>query len=240
LYHKHPTYSHLRSFGCLCFPTTLKTHKDKFEPRATPHIFVGYPFNTKGYKVLDLATKRIHVSRDVIFHESIFPFVIAHVGSNFASVLNLIVNHSTNLTSMPSTINIFDTDDLLDTNTSHQVTDNQVTINTAAPNITTAPSIPAPISSCDAPHAPRRTTRSLHTPTYLKDYNYTLPNLHSSTSVVSNSHPHHFLTSFVTTHDSICFTSFCLDSQQLVENISHDREPCSYKEAILSLPSKRQ
>lgn len=61
--------------------------------------------------MLDLTTKRIHVSRDVIFHESIFPFVIAPAGSSFGSVLNLLVNHSTNLNSIPSTINIFDTYD---------------------------------------------------------------------------------------------------------------------------------
>ena len=60
LYLKQPTYSHLKSFGCLCFPIVLKTHKDKFEPRTIPHVFVGYPFNTKGYKVLNLATKKVH------------------------------------------------------------------------------------------------------------------------------------------------------------------------------------
>ncbi|XP_019255056.1 PREDICTED: uncharacterized protein LOC109233632 [Nicotiana attenuata] len=73
-YDSKPNYSHLRSFGCLGYPTTLKSHKDKFEPRSTPHVFIGYPFGTKGYKVLDLATKRIHVSRDVQFYENIFPF----------------------------------------------------------------------------------------------------------------------------------------------------------------------
>ena len=107
LYHTPPTYSHLRSFGCLCFPTTLKTHKDKFEPRATPHIFVGYPFNTKGYKVLDLATKRIHVSRDVIFHEAVFPFVTSPGGSTFSSVLKSLVNHSDTLPCMSSKANDF-------------------------------------------------------------------------------------------------------------------------------------
>ena len=94
LYQKKPVYSHLRNFGCLCFPTTLKTHKDKFEPRAVPHIFIGYPFNTKGYKVLNLATKRIHVSRDVLFYETVLPFVIAPTGSSFNYVLHLVIHYS--------------------------------------------------------------------------------------------------------------------------------------------------
>ncbi|XP_070014754.1 uncharacterized protein [Nicotiana sylvestris] len=74
LYKRKPKYSHLKSFGCLCYPTVPKPHRDKFEPRTPPHIFVGYPFNTKGYKVLSLATRKITVSRDVVFNESIFPF----------------------------------------------------------------------------------------------------------------------------------------------------------------------
>ncbi|MCE5167669.1 hypothetical protein HAX54_015792, partial [Datura stramonium] len=39
--------------------------------------------------VLDLATKKIHVSRDVVFHESVFPFVVTAVGSTFESVSRL-------------------------------------------------------------------------------------------------------------------------------------------------------
>ena len=80
----------------MCFPT-LKTHKDKFEPRSTPHIFIGYPFNTKGYKVLHLESKKIHISRDVTFHENIFPFADVFPDSKFSSVLKNLRNNSTML-----------------------------------------------------------------------------------------------------------------------------------------------
>ena len=36
--------------------------------------FLGYPFTIKGYKLLDLHSKRIFILRDVTFHESMFPF----------------------------------------------------------------------------------------------------------------------------------------------------------------------
>lgn len=76
----------MRAFGCLCYPTVPKFHRDKFEPRTTPHIFIGYPSAKKGYKVLSLATKRLHVSRDVVFHEHIFPFSLYPKGSSFPIV----------------------------------------------------------------------------------------------------------------------------------------------------------
>ncbi|XP_070057912.1 uncharacterized protein [Nicotiana tomentosiformis] len=59
----------------------------------------GYPFGVKGYKVLDLATKRVHVSRDVFLHEDVFPFVILPEHSSFPSVLHM--NASTSATSSP-------------------------------------------------------------------------------------------------------------------------------------------
>ena len=74
LYFRKPLYSHMRSFGCLCYPTVPIPHRAKFEPRTTPHIFIGYPHETKGYKVLSMSTGKIHVSRDVVFHENVFPF----------------------------------------------------------------------------------------------------------------------------------------------------------------------
>lgn len=37
-------------------------------------FFIGYPFGKKRYKVLNLKTKQISISRNVIFHEHIYPF----------------------------------------------------------------------------------------------------------------------------------------------------------------------
>jgi hypothetical protein len=37
-------------------------------------IFLRYPFGIKGYKLLDLQSHTAFISRDVVFHESIFPF----------------------------------------------------------------------------------------------------------------------------------------------------------------------
>ena len=74
LYNKDPDISHIRAFGCLCFVSTLKQGRNKFHPRATPHIFLGYSFTQKGYKVLNLSTHKIHVSRDAKFFEKHFPY----------------------------------------------------------------------------------------------------------------------------------------------------------------------
>ena len=74
LFHKPPSFDHLRVFVCLCLISTPPIHRLKFDSRALPCVFLGYPFNVKGYKVLNLHTRKITISRDVIFHESIFPF----------------------------------------------------------------------------------------------------------------------------------------------------------------------
>lgn len=64
-----------------------------------PHIFVGYPFDTKGYKVLNLESKRIPISRDVTFHKDVFPFAISPTTGSFPSTIHsipLIIDLPTN------------------------------------------------------------------------------------------------------------------------------------------------
>jgi hypothetical protein len=68
-----PTYSHLRVFGCACYPNLSSTAPHKLSPRSSLCVFLGYSSDHKGYRCLDLQTNRIIISRHVIFDESIFP-----------------------------------------------------------------------------------------------------------------------------------------------------------------------
>ena len=74
LYHKPIDYSSFRVFGCLAFASTLVSHRTKFTPRARTCVFIGYPNGMKAYRLYDIQTKQIFISRDVVFHEDIFPF----------------------------------------------------------------------------------------------------------------------------------------------------------------------
>ncbi|KAK1421243.1 hypothetical protein QVD17_23430 [Tagetes erecta] len=78
LYNVLPIYTHLRVFGCLCYPITPSTTINKLTNRSKPCVFLGYPSNHRGYKCLDIFNNQIVISRHVVFEESIYPFSIQH------------------------------------------------------------------------------------------------------------------------------------------------------------------
>lgn len=91
LYQKPHSLQHIRVFGCECYATVVQP-KQKFFPRATRCIFLGYLHNQKGYKLLDLISNQFIVSRDVTFNENIFPLMISEL------------NHSLNTDSASSSL----------------------------------------------------------------------------------------------------------------------------------------
>ncbi|KAM0041546.1 putative RNA-directed DNA polymerase [Helianthus debilis subsp. tardiflorus] len=74
LYQRHPTYDHLRVFGCACYPNASASQPNKLLPRSSKCIFFGYPSNFRGYRCLDPLTGRVHISRHVVFDETEFPY----------------------------------------------------------------------------------------------------------------------------------------------------------------------
>jgi len=69
-----PDYKNLKVFGSLSYASTLPHDRSKFQPRAIPAVFVGYPQGMKAYKLYNIDQQKFFVSRDVVFHEEVFPF----------------------------------------------------------------------------------------------------------------------------------------------------------------------
>ena len=74
LFGKRPSYDHLKVFSSFCYASTLKSGVDKFQAGAAACVFLGYRFGQKAYKLLNLETHQVFTSRDVAFHEIIFPY----------------------------------------------------------------------------------------------------------------------------------------------------------------------
>jgi len=66
---KKPKVNHLRTFGCVAHVKLIGLGLKKLSDRSKKMVFIGYESGTKGYRFYDPTTKRLVVSRDVIFDE---------------------------------------------------------------------------------------------------------------------------------------------------------------------------
>jgi len=84
-----PGVHHLRTFGSIAHVKVTTPNPKKLDDRSRRMIFVGYEAGSKAYRVYDPTTRRVHVSRDVVFDESsqwVWP--AGHDGSDADFVIN--------------------------------------------------------------------------------------------------------------------------------------------------------
>ncbi|CAL9021646.1 unnamed protein product, partial [Prunus brigantina] len=82
LFQHPPSYSHLRVFGCSCFPYLGPYTENKLTNRTLECVFLGYSSHHKGYRCLHPSTGRVYTSRHVLFNEMHFPFEHLQVSSS--------------------------------------------------------------------------------------------------------------------------------------------------------------
>jgi hypothetical protein len=66
---RKPGVKHLKVFGCLCYTHIPSSLRQKWDSKAGKGVFVGYGSCEKGYRVYDLKSEKIVLSRSVIFSE---------------------------------------------------------------------------------------------------------------------------------------------------------------------------
>jgi hypothetical protein len=148
LYNTPPDATDFKVFGCLCYASSIQSHRTKLETRARKSVFLGYKSGFKGYILYDLHTRELFISRHVVFHECILPY---KSNPSFKS------HDWEYFTSIPSSSSIPPD---CDTNLPSSSTD-IVSHTTPASH---------PISDAPIPPLIRHSSRNKTTPSYLKDF----------------------------------------------------------------------
>ncbi|GJX57967.1 zinc finger, CCHC-type containing protein [Tanacetum coccineum] len=158
LLNKVPDYSHLKVFGCFAVATNPSRISDKFASKGVPCVFLGYPAQQKGYKLYNLLTHSCFVSRDVQFHEHIFPFAESST-AQFCQPMPV---------PMPSSKVIFDEPIVLPTNVPVHMINENSREEGESHTITPAAAEDVPEISSNIPI--RKSSRQIKPPGWTKDF----------------------------------------------------------------------
>ena len=84
-----PNVSHLRVFGCNCWFVIPKSKLKKLDSRSKAGLMMSYSIQSKGYKIWDIESSKLVVSRDVIFNEPSVNSLELHVSTNTVTDTNV-------------------------------------------------------------------------------------------------------------------------------------------------------
>ncbi len=68
---KKPNVSHLRVFDCIAYVHVLDEKRSKLDPKVETCIFITYSLEQKKYRRFNLFTRKLQVSKDVVFDEMV-------------------------------------------------------------------------------------------------------------------------------------------------------------------------
>jgi hypothetical protein len=68
-YGKKLAVHHLKTFGCIVYLRNTTPHLKKLEDHGRKMIFISYERGTKAYRAYDPVSRRVHITRDVVFDE---------------------------------------------------------------------------------------------------------------------------------------------------------------------------
>lgn len=66
---RNPSGKHLHTLGCIVHVKTMGGHVGKLADMSSPTILLSYKVGSKAYRAYNPTTKKVQVSRDVVFDE---------------------------------------------------------------------------------------------------------------------------------------------------------------------------
>lgn len=193
-------------FGCLGYATNIMPYKSKFEARAHKCVFIGYPPGQTAFRLYNLDTKQVMVSRDVIFYENIFPFQL----TSKQGIRNDIVP-------LPTIDNPI------------QSSENDITENESEDDSETNENLEDRSYNPEERNEPtqRQSTRTRKTPAWLNDYVVNTSITDASTSDITPTKPDYTPNTYL----YITANYFNSSYTNFLVNVSTVSEPYSYEQA---------
>ena len=184
--------SHLRTFGCTCFPLLKPYNSHKLQPHTKPCIFLGYLAYSKGYICLDPSTHRIYITRHVLFNELEFLYdENSTLSASSLSSSNWMSSHVCQ--SLATSPPIHPSPDTSTQSCSQPISDPTLLSSLIQPSpplqSTSSSHTDPPLSSSSSPHLSQPTPVTSQEPSSLSQTPPPAPNPTSLAIVRTNTHP---------------------------------------------------
>jgi transposase InsO family protein len=83
-----PSLAHTKIFGCDAYIHVLKEKRSKLQSKSQAGMFLGYSDESKAYRIWNKATRKVCITRDVIFHKTVTSTTTTTPPATYAQLLS--------------------------------------------------------------------------------------------------------------------------------------------------------